>query len=773
MSPATWRDPLTGAAYHASDGWLERVRRHLAAQLVHRVREREVATAALRVAQFWSREYLSHLFPLRFGLSVEESNPRPALFAHPTDRIDLAAYLPVPLRILPLDSDAVPPIYPDPQQGEQGWLLSDRLLTEAALLNLLLAQEPTVPDDQRHAARLAALTYPFHDELSARLGRWGHELVSLVGMALSGRPAALPAPLDAAVRAVRERNLDTLRVRMVMVTVKRIKHYVFETPGLNEIRGASTLLERVLGDMEEQVETEIGAELILRAGGGVLLFLAPAQSEPEAWPQRLRRAVHARAGTAQVAAASVEVPASLLLEDYPRALATLVHAVEAERAQAPVPLLATLPFETRCVLCQERAAEGWDSAPDGGAARPLCRPCRSKRQVGQRERRNVVVELLDELRIQSRLTTLGVKGTVEDGLASSLDELVPSGAKHPLIGTVYGDGNNIGAAMQQLRDMALARQWSTRLALTSRSAAALALGEATRRGAALRGWQPDSDPVLPKLPLQVLALGGDDLSLFAWAPVALYFATEFTRLTDLEFQPVEASRVPLTFSLGVLVSDGKTPVRKAVEVVSHDLLTWAKQAARARGYAGGTIALLASPTADGIPTDLERYRKQTFLLGAGRSLRLCTTLRPFSAAELARLLKTAEWVRTEGHLGRLQRLVATFYASRQSALLGLLHYAYQRGRYVSKAPRRGRATLDQDWLGALEKRLLSENTHEGSSLASPLLRYPVAPSRTPFGLPGTEASPLTWLSPLWDLLELAKLLGERSPDAPPPPDEEA
>lgn len=753
---------MTGASYHASDGWLERVRRHLAAQLVHRVRERDVANAALRAAQFWSKDYLSHLFPLRFGLSVEEGRPHPPLLAHPTERIELAEYLAFPLRTLPLDSDAVPPLYPDPQHGARGWLLADRLLMEAALLNLLLAQEPEISDEQRHAARLAALTYPFHDDLTARLGRWGHDLVQPVGNALAGRLATLPAPLDAAVRAVRERNLGALRVRLVMGAAQRIKQYVFETPGLNEIRGASTLLEQVLDDLQEQVETEIGTEMILRDVGGTLLFLAPALGDVELWPQRLRRAFHARTGIAQVAAAAVDLPAQLLLDGYPEALATLAQAVEADRAQAAVPLDGTLPFETRCALCQQRPAEGWDSAPDGGAPRPLCRPCRSKRQVGQSERRNLMLELLDELGPQGRLAALGVAGTRQaDGLAPTLDELVPSESAHGLLGTVYGDGNNIGAATRELPDMALARQWSARLALTSRSAAALALGEATRRGAALRGWQPGAAPVLDKLPVQVLALGGDDLSLFAWAPVALFFAAEFTRLTDLEFQAVGEPRTPLTFSLGVLISDEKTPVRKAVAFAERTLLPWAKQAARARDHAQGTIALLASPTAEGVPTDLNRYREQTFLLGAGASLRLCTTLRPFSADELLHLLHAAETVRRAGHLGRLQRFVATFYASRQSALLGLLHYAYQRGR----------ATPDNDWLAALEQALTSPLTPE-TLLASPLLRYPVAPSRAPFGLPTLDILPPTWFAPLWDVLELAKLLEGYSSDSPPPLDEE-
>ncbi|HBY93090.1 MAG TPA: hypothetical protein DEP84_03850, partial [Chloroflexi bacterium] len=271
-----------------------------------------------------------------------------------------------------------------------------------------------------------------------------------------------------------------------------------------------------------------------------------------------------------------------------------------------------------------------------------------------------------------------------------------------------------------------------------------------------RGWRPGVTPVLDKVPFQVLALGGDDISLFAWAPVATSFAAEFTRLTDLEFAATSHSRLRpdahLTFSLGLLVTDEKTPVVKSVDFTERDLLGWAKQVAKGNRLNHGTIAMLYAQSAEGIPASLEAYRRETYLLGAEASFQLCTTLRPYSAEELQQLLTVATWVIERGHLSRLQRLVGAFYGTRQGAAAGLLHYAYQRGRSAGRG-----------WIEALEHQLGATDTNRSPTPRALLVNYPPGrPARTPFGVewqPATyEKQPTIWFSPLWDLMELAKLM---------------
>ena len=59
-----------------------------------------------------------------------------------------------------------------------------------------------------------------------------------------------------------------------------------------------------------------------------------------------------------------------------------------------------------------------------------------------------------------------------------------------------------------------------------------------------------------KIPFQILALGGEDISLFTRGEIGMVFAEQFLRLTDMEFTPgASEPDGRLSFSLGVLVTD--------------------------------------------------------------------------------------------------------------------------------------------------------------------------------------------------------------------------
>jgi hypothetical protein len=784
VSELTWQDRFTGALYRCADDWLGAVRAHLAGQLEQRLAASQgVPAMAWRAARFWSVEYYRCLFPLRFGRSQEGGLLSAPNALEAQAEVQLGSRPETRFRRRLLDGTALPPILPDPELGDQGWLLADRLLAEAAFCNLLFPAD--VSADVRHAVRLAALTYPFADLLpqSLRAGLTGSALA-----AWQGRPAeaaGLPPSATDLIAAVHGRRLDGRRLDLVVVAVQRIKAYVFESQGLNEIRGASTLLDNVTDDLRSEIDEEIGPEVVLRAAGSTLLFMAPL-GQGTAWVPRLRRAYYERTRVAFPAAAAVSIAAGDLLTGYGDTVSCLYRELAVDRAQAQVPLSATLPFETRCELCATRPAEFWDEAP-GGEPRAVCLPCFLKRDTGRKERRGKVFQVLEDLGMPPDPTALGVRASGpeqpepgpaagpdvpghvaasgEQGgqpgkqrppvpwLADDLDGLIPGDdARRAMIGVVYGDGNNFGAVSKDIPDLPLGLQWSARVECTARAAAALALGQATQAQVRFLGARGAGAASLPHLPFQVLALGGDDLSLFAWAPVAVRFAAEFVRLTDLELAPTSEKRlnpgVRLAFSLGLLAADSKTPVRKSVDFTEKELLNWAKHAAKGQGAHGGTIALLYARGAEGVPDDLDRYRAQTYLLGRANGEQLCATLRPYAATELAMLLEVGEGIVSSGDMGRLQRLASAFYGARQGIFAGMLYYAYQRGR----AERAG-----DDWIAGLEQ---SISTAAGLPAEPVLLvNYP-AGGRLLFGIQDATGAPKhrTRYSPLWDLVELAKLL---------------
>jgi hypothetical protein len=807
----TWHDQFTGTRYRCSTVWLNRVRAHLVAALNVRLQnETDVRRAADEVATFWRKDYYAGLFPLRFGRRTEKGLfvDWPLNEREPTVQLDQER----PLRQFTgeagyrLEASAWPPILPDPLRGDQGWLQSDRLLIETALLNLLLRQQPSVTESTLHTARLAALLYPFQVELT--------DLPILQGevRTLCQEWERLSAKTDTVERVLHMVNhltgvqLDpqTAQLGLVLVEAQRIKNYVFETPGLNEIRGGSILLTTTTEELTRAVDQQLGPEVILRAGGSALTFLAPADDTLVEWPRRLRTTFFQHTGVAFPAVGTLQVSLHTLVNSVSDVMAQVHYALGVDRAQAELPRTVTYPFETRCALCQTRPAEEWDETDPEQGARPICSACRKKRKAGLLERKEelkallTVLDILDPDDASYRPAQVGVCGNrVEEWLARELDDLVPPGVRRRLLGVVYGDGNNFGAVSIHLNDLALSLQWAARVDHVTRAAAALALGRATQWAAQLRGWQPSQSPILKKVPFQMLALGGDDLTLFAWAPVAVYFAAEFTRLTDLELWATSADRLRpndhLHFSLGVLLTDEKTPVVKSVDFTRESLLNWAKKAVKPKQpdvkpdptqWACGSIAMLYAERADKVPTDLDVYRQEIYLLGLGDQLRLCTTVRPYSALELCGLLAVAQKLVENNHLGRLERLVGAFYGARQDAFGGMLYYAYQKGRAArsqrAQADGATSATAtdaeipDNRWIEQIEAWLQRELAQQGVPLSEHLLiHYKLAeqqpqPEKWLFGIENPKGgakggaterrSPETRFSPLLDLLELAKLM---------------
>lgn len=392
-----WLDRFTGARYRCGPAWQKRVRSHIAEELRRALSGKTTAKEqADEAARFWRETYYAQLFPLRWGRQEDDGRLRRSETLAPEAEVELDSLANRPLRRGLLDEDCLPPILPDERRGSEGWLLADRLLIEAALIGMLAGQTPGIAPKQRHAARLAALVYPFYGALGDVLV--ADPQVEAVARVLAGEAADLPAALNDIVQGVRNGALQGRQVDLVLVAVQRVKQYVFETHGLNEIRGASTLLDKVIEDLQSEVGEAIGPEAVLRAAGATLLFLAPASNGSSPWPARLRKTFYRRTGTAFPAAAAVTVEAQALFDDYGRTVNRVYDAMTVDRAQAVRPLDATLPFEARCELCGVRPAEGWDAAPGVENVpenrRPLCRVCKTKRDQGREERRGKVYDIL-------------------------------------------------------------------------------------------------------------------------------------------------------------------------------------------------------------------------------------------------------------------------------------------------------------------------------------------------------------------------------------------
>ena len=751
----TWQDKFTGIEYELSEDWTRGVRLHLAGLLAEKLARlpaagddaRVARAAADACARFW-REYYRLVFPLRFGKKEEPpvNGVTPIrgeeTFPQAGATIKLAWDAAAKLRCEFLDGMALPPLPPlltadtGNPEATTDQLAADHHLTCAALVNVVLRARGAADDGLFHATRLGILLHELSAEepLAAWLSQFPAAQQTARALCDAGEfPAGVDGVLLKAIHDGQAAEIDQ-PVYLIGAGVQRIKQFVFESPGLNEIRGASTLLDQRVNFAAWCVSRELGPEVVLRAAAATIEFLAPAENNRagQPWAEWLYALFYRRTGAALIAAAHLRTKPVELLTQFDGTLRNLHEELERDRYRADLPVIEALPFEARCPLCRTRPAEGWyRDAEDNPAL--ACRVCITKRQLGRQQRRGKSLEILRWLKVDDPCE-LGVNATRKDCQPADMEALMPASARRKRVAVIYGDGNQFGQVVKDLDSLALSLQWTHRVEHTTQAALALALAHATQEAA--------QTAKLTKLPFQVLALGGDDLSLFTWGRLGPLVCEQFVKLTDAEFkaaQHLPPDKPRISFSLGMLVCDEKTPVRRSVEFTENELLKWAKRATNERGM----IAHLLALTPEQIPAVLETYRDTMFV----RERQLCLTLRPFAAAELAFLLEKARAMVDGKHGGRLQRLVEAFIKTRPRA--AMLHYIYQKQRESKSAHGFIRQLEDPcEELGATWEERFAQLPLPAATLAQrelfgenhDLSRYKVA-----------------WFSPLWDIHELVKI----------------
>ena len=751
---SNWIDLFSGTSYHLGENWTRKVRNHLAELLNVRLSGVEDAKdAADRCAQFW-QDYYGLVFPLKFGRSSQEGGLTGQELSLLTEKeFDLEQCCDQKLRKSFLESCNLPPLLTAETTfaGQPANLIADHHLACAALCNVILRSQNKGDTNLFQQIRLGVLV---------------HELIGNVELATFPEATQVARFLkDGAGELPSEVNGDWLNsihsgsavddVQLVGIGVQRIKQFVFESPGLNEIRGASTLLDDCVTRLKQQVHERLGPEVVSRAAAATLEFLAPV-GNGETWLEQLRRSFFQHTGTAFVTAATHTIPSSRLLGNYSNVLNEFHAKLDRDRYQPELPLVEVLPFEVRCIFCGHRAAEGWGKNAEKQPI-PICRVCITKRDIGRDARKGKSTDLLNWL--DTGPETLGVN---EDNFfAQNLTELAPDIANHKLA-VIYGDGNNFGQVVSNLPSLAVSLQWTYRVEKVTQAAIALALAHATKEAADKR--------LLLKLPFQILSLGGDDLSVLTWSKIGLRVCEQFLRLTDLEFQPGNGPRLSnqsLTFSLGALFCDDKAPVRRTVNFTEKELLKWAKRATLHQTTAYGNLTFQLALTAEHIPADLNSYCDQMYRPSFSREL--CLTMRPFTAGEIKFLLEKASKLKDTRQQGVLQNLVAAFMQSSYPA--ALLHYYYQKAReqrgaqelseksFFAQLEGRRKPGESSDWLQHFKGFPLVRIARKRTSDAMAQGHLLPLSERKPFGEEQDDTmGEITKLSPLWDLYEVIKIL---------------
>lgn len=505
--------------------------------------------------------------------------------------------------------------------------------------------------------------------------------------------------------------------------VDAVKSYVFEAPGLPQIRGGSQRLVECENQVREYVEKEGGSEIYCSGGG--FLFEVPADKAEE-----IKRGIesiylkHTQVATVTVVYENgSEIPpvgpdiadgwAGRLVKahlgtqqagEFARRTAFLAARLrQAKLQKTTAPFIEAFPFGKRCDICGKRVAE--ETVPYPDETKRMCSVCYQRHETGREERKVWFERFVKALQLN-----------LEPHVPQDLDDLV-QGARRSYVAFVYADGNNIGGLLQRVKKQQEYQALSDRLRAGTERALFEALWEVCR---------PALEEKKRAWPFEIINVGGDDVTLliqagYAWE-VALTFLKKFEQYVQWNGQSITAS-------VGIAIADVKYPVLY-LEALASDLLKRAKKVAREAQTSA--IDFLWLPNAVAVTKAemvADLYRRGDLML----------TARPYTLAQAQKLQEVvtvlSQWPRSLRH-----RWGEALDRGKWSSL-GLI--LYDLARRMSEK----REEVDE-WLDTFQELTRSL----GSSTEVPL-GY--------LWWEGREKDRVVWRTALLDVLELAELRAMR------------
>jgi|GEM_PF-4905898 len=425
--------------------------------------------------------------------------------------------------------------------------------------------------------------------------------------------------------------------------VRGIQGYIFSSPRLLEMRGASALIDFFDRKAVPALVADAGGKTIFSGGGNFLAKLEGERAEEKATLliDRTRHAFLDLVGTADLTVVKHASEAGFAVS-YEELTAKMRAA---KRSPSGVEALASMPFLKRCESCGREAADKpvpRPRAPEGTEPHWVGPVCWRKRRIHARlqeahkhpasgRARWSVFGLPGELEVPPVTEALG-----QASLPSDFQELT----RDEDLAIMVADGNGLGEWLED-RDEDGFRKLSTAIDETLRES----LDSATE--AAFGGE--------PKPNLQVLICGGDDLVVALPARRALPFVREL--LASFRIEDPDGPERTAGISAGLVFCRTGFPFRRAHDLAG-ELVGRAKERCRREGLGGAVDfhRILGSHV-----QSLDRERGTVEAVTEKAEGWSYGAAGPYSAEELDTLLDLAQTLRTgtsATQRGRLREILS-------------------------------------------------------------------------------------------------------------------
>lgn len=466
-------------------------------------------------------------------------------------------------------------------------------------------------------------------------------------------------PVSSVTRFLREALGNEKALSLISADTDQVKRYVFETVKLPEVRGASVLLSDLneIGIAELLWEDyQLPPECLLYSAGGSALIVAPTEVAED-----LARSIQRLyLGRTKVATISVVHRPTLPMEwvrgveaggDTSAKFGSLVRWLgydlrRAKESRAFYPFFETTAYCKPCDSCETRPAEQIAIEPDGREVF-LCGICRQKRDLGCEQKSAYLRRFEDFLNTEEGRETPYSKHFVELALnvpsARDLHEISEGaeGKAKGYVGIIYTDGNDIGSRLEESQTPAEFRTLSEELRRVTMQATFKALAKRSL----LKEVKCSDGQVRWIHPLEIVAIGGDDVFLIVPADVALDVALDLCEIFQNEFNG------NLTMSAGVLIMRDHLPIYYARSIVEALLKSAKKAGRKARQKHEPIPAYIDFQVITGdssLSEDLEGYRQQVYSLSSMFKGDHHLVQRPYDLKNLRELLGAVRWAREKG-----------------------------------------------------------------------------------------------------------------------------
>jgi hypothetical protein len=490
---------------------------------------------------------------------------------------------------------------------------------------------------------------------------------------------------------------------LVAFDTDHIKEYVFGTDKLKEIRGASSLLDRL--NRREMVEVAknpgIQATLIY-ANGGAGLFVVDSNRAQE-FKLRVQQMYSERTkGRATVTGVIQELPHdapddihALMRYNLKHQLDLMRYHLRAEKDSPPdIIALPSHPFMRPCNSCGINYAEHEQHNP-GEQNTFYCASClekqaedgRIKSRISETVRRIIKGERVKEEYVWDRILRYLKEADYTfpsdlEGLdrPNDFNEFHQFVEAKDYLGLIYADANNMGVesekqdTLQKLGDFAVQVDEAIHQAMCRAINRYLPIVKIDRDGKSV-----------PIFPFDILLVGGDDIVMVTDAAqamnVALTIAQEFRSLTKNKY----------SLAVGVVIAPIKYPFGLLQDMV-ESTMKFAKTGAQTGQQVGkdsdDTRINFLTVTGGSEPEFIDIYQELYRKIGKDKKTEFYATLRPYKPEDLQLLLNVLatggelNLGRTKLHQLREAVLQKNLTTSVKDGLNALLNWRVQQRSYV-------------------------------------------------------------------------------------------